>query len=272
MATLAACGVGAKLVALGMPGRVDRGVELDDTIRALIAANAAVAIAVSGGKDSVAAALAVIAYLDADGHTGPRILIHADLGDPDPRFDVEWADSLPTCERLAKRLGLELLVTRRAAGGMMKRWLKRQENNVTRYIELSCVRMILPWSTPAMRFCTSELKSAPMASALRKRFPGQAPDIRHGVHARRSVDVALGRADDDRADALEGRCSRDPARLALAGDLDAECAGHACRPVQILQRARRCTRRAADLARSMQVALTRAHISRNVGRDLGTTE
>jgi hypothetical protein len=41
-----------------------------------------------------------------------------------------------------------------------------------RYVNLECVKVILPWSTPAMRFCTSELKSAPMASALVKRFPG----------------------------------------------------------------------------------------------------
>ncbi len=33
--------------------------------------------------------------------------------------------------------------------------------------------IILPWSTPGMRFCTSELKSAPMAAALVRRFPGQ---------------------------------------------------------------------------------------------------
>ena len=37
-------------------------------------------------------------HLDRIGHTGPRLLIHADLG------SVEWRDSLPTCERLAARL------------------------------------------------------------------------------------------------------------------------------------------------------------------------
>lgn len=154
-------------------GRANLGVELNDEIRALLSANAPCAIGVSGGKDSVAAAFATIEHLDSIGHTGPRILIHADLGDPDPSLDVEWSDSLPTCERLAKRLSVELLVCRRPAGGMMKRWLKRQSNNLRRYADLSCVKVILPWSTPKMRFCTSELKSAPMASALVKRFPGQ---------------------------------------------------------------------------------------------------
>lgn len=171
-ATAASCGVGAKLVTLGLPGRADRGVELDETISALIAADAPIAVGVSGGKDSVAAALAVFEHLDSVGHAGPRILIHADLGDSDPRFDVEWSDSLPTCRRLAARLGVELVIARRASGGMMKRWIQRWEANVRRYANLSCVRMILPWSTPSMRFCTSELKSEPMARALVRRFAG----------------------------------------------------------------------------------------------------
>ena len=149
------------------------GVELDDEVRELLAADAPVAIGVSGGKDSCAASIAVVEHLRAIGHKGPVVLVHADLGDPDPTLNVEWDDSLPTCERLAAFLGVPLVVTKRAAGGMMKRWIKRWQNNVKRYAELSCVKIILPWSTPSMRFCTSELKSAPIASKLVKLFPGQ---------------------------------------------------------------------------------------------------
>jgi 3'-phosphoadenosine 5'-phosphosulfate sulfotransferase (PAPS reductase)/FAD synthetase len=201
---MSACSPGQKLVSLGLPGRIDRGVEsLSERIAKLealiaarstsaakckeakveiaaisdlaaaLAANAPVAIGVSGGKDSCAAALATIEYLDTIGHTGPRILVHADLGDERPELSVEWTDSLPTCQRLADRLGVELIVVRRAAGGMMKRWQGRWSNNRRRYANLECVKVILPWSTPSMRFCTSELKSAPIAAALVKRFPGQ---------------------------------------------------------------------------------------------------
>jgi 3'-phosphoadenosine 5'-phosphosulfate sulfotransferase (PAPS reductase)/FAD synthetase len=157
------------LVTLGVKraGLIDRGVELNDEIRKLLAAGAPVAIGVSGGKDSCAAALATNEHLDAIGHTGPRILIHADLG------RVEWTDSIRVCERLAQQTGLELMVVRRTAGDMMDRWHKRWENNLRRYINLECVKLILPWSTPEMRFCTSELKSAVMAAALVRRFPGQ---------------------------------------------------------------------------------------------------
>jgi len=201
---LSSCSTGGKLVSLGLPGRIDRGVEslservallearLADPatseakrkdakieiaaiadLAAALAANAVVAFGCSGGKDSVAGGLAMWEYLDSIGHSGPRILVHADLGDERPELSVEWTDSLPTCQRLAERLGAELLVVRRAAGGMMKRWLGRWSNNVRRYANLECVKVILPWSTPSMRFCTSELKSAPIAAALVKRFPGQ---------------------------------------------------------------------------------------------------
>lgn len=136
-------------------------------IEAALAANAVCAVSISGGKDSVAAAIATWKHLDLIGHTGPRVLIHADLG------VVEWKDSLPCCERLAAYLGAELLVVRRKAGDMMDRWEGRWTNNVIRYNDLSCVKLILPWSTPSMRFCTSELKSCVLASALKKRFPSQ---------------------------------------------------------------------------------------------------
>lgn len=149
------------------PGSSITPVALTPEVTELLGRNCVVAIGVSGGKDSDACAIAVSRHLDQIGHTGPRVLIHADLG------RVEWRDSLPGCERLAERLGWELIVVRRKAGDMLARWLGRWSNNIARYNDLSCVKLILPWSTPAMRFCTSELKVAVITSALKKRFPGQ---------------------------------------------------------------------------------------------------
>lgn len=116
-----------------------------------LAAGAVCALGLSGGKDSQAMAIRVDEYLDEIGHQGPRVLIHSDLG------VVEWKDSLPVCERLAKRLGWDLIVLRRSAGDMMDRWEARWSSSLERYTSLSCVKIILPWSTPGMRFCTSEL-------------------------------------------------------------------------------------------------------------------
>ena len=140
-------------------------VALADEVERALQCAAPVFMAVSGGKDSQALAHRVCEYLDVTGHRGPRLLIHSDLG------RVEWRQSLPVCERLAERLGIELVVVRRQAGDMMDRWLSRWDANVARYANLDCVKLILPWSTPAIRFCTAELKSAVLARAMRKRFP-----------------------------------------------------------------------------------------------------
>lgn len=133
----------------------------------LLHRNAVCAVGVSGGKDSDAVALAVAAHLDLIGHSGPRVLIHSDLG------RIEWRDSLPSCERLAKHLGWELMVVKRSAGDMLDRWYSRWAANVERYKTLNCVTLILPWSTPALRFCTSEMKADQICRALRKRWPKQ---------------------------------------------------------------------------------------------------
>ncbi|WP_439627576.1 phosphoadenosine phosphosulfate reductase domain-containing protein [Gemmata sp.] len=143
-----------------------RGIATAPEVDRLLAVGSPVAIGVSGGKDSSAVALATVAHLDRIGHAGPRTLVHADLG------ATEWADSLPTCRRLADRLGLELLVVRRRQGDMMDRWEQRWRDNVARWEALSCVKLILPWSTPAMRFCTAELKVDQITRALCKRYSG----------------------------------------------------------------------------------------------------
>ena len=113
-------------------------------------------MAISGGKDSQALAHRVCEHLDAIAHSGPRLLIHSDLG------RVEWRQSLPVCDRLAERLGVELLIVRRQAGDMMDRWLSRWDANVARYVDLECVKLILPWSTPA----TSSSAAATTRSGL----------------------------------------------------------------------------------------------------------
>lgn len=151
---------------IALPLASNRKVATTPEVDRLLAEWSPVAIGVSGGKDSSAVAVATVEYLDRVGHAGPRILIHADLG------VTEWADSLPTCQRLADRLGLELVVVRRSQGDMMDRWEQRWRDNVARWESLSCVKVILPWSTPSMRFCTAELKVDQICRALSRRWPG----------------------------------------------------------------------------------------------------
>jgi len=137
----------------------------DPQIDLALAARAPVYVGVSCGKDSQALAYRVQIHLDHMGHAGPRALIHSDLG------RIEWRDSAPVCERLAERLGWELLTVRRPAGDMLDRWLSRWAANVERYRTLSCVKLIMPWSSASHRFCTSELKSQIISRAIRARHP-----------------------------------------------------------------------------------------------------
>jgi 3'-phosphoadenosine 5'-phosphosulfate sulfotransferase (PAPS reductase)/FAD synthetase len=161
------------------PTPVEYPICINDQVLRLLEQGAAVAVGVSGGKDSSAVAARTVAFLKEIRHCGEVILVHSDLG------RVEWRDSLPTCRRLAERLGLELVVVRRTTGDMLDRWRQRWRNNVERYASLSCVRLILPWSTPAMRFCTSELKQQVIALELTRRFAGKTIFQYAGFDARR---------------------------------------------------------------------------------------
>jgi 3'-phosphoadenosine 5'-phosphosulfate sulfotransferase (PAPS reductase)/FAD synthetase len=147
---------------------MSRNILITDEAQRLLDVRAPVAIGVSGGKDSHAVAWALAQYLE--GYEGPRVLIHSDLR------EVEWLDSLPACQRIAERIGWELIVCGRPAGGMMERWESRWQSSIRRYTAMETVSVVLPWSTPSMRFCTSELKVDPICAALKKRF-GRVPII-----------------------------------------------------------------------------------------------
>lgn len=153
-------------------------------VERLLAAGCPVAIGVSGGKDSAVTAFATQTYLNEIGHTGPRLLIHSDLG------RVEWPQSLPLCQLLAERTGMELAVVRRQAGDLMDRWLARWENNVYRYANLELVTLPMPFSSKKLRFCTSELKVDVICRALTQRFPGQGILSVSGIRREESTERA----------------------------------------------------------------------------------
>lgn len=162
------------------------GLTLDGESVELLLAGAPVAMSISGGKDSDDLAIRFSGYLDAIGHPrSRRVLIHSDLG------RIEWAASGPQCERLAAFLSTELVVVRRQSGDMIDRWESRWAANVARYTALECVKVILPWSTPSMRFCTSELKTAIITRALRQRWPGERIVSATGIRREESASRAL---------------------------------------------------------------------------------
>ncbi len=162
-------------------GYVLPGIATTQAVSSLLAQNAAVGIGISGGKDSSAMAHLLKTTLDARGHTGPRILIHADLG------RAEWGQSLSICQQLAWQLEMELVTVSRSRGDMVDRWYQRWHDNAERYANLQLVKMLLPWSTAGMRFCTSELKSSIIARELVRRFPNQPILSTTGIRRQESI-------------------------------------------------------------------------------------
>lgn len=119
----------------------------------------------SGGKDSSAAAFAASLWLDRIGHPrARRVAIHADLG------AIEWRSTADMLRSICDRLGVELIVVRRGAGGLIERWKQRFEAGKQRYAALETYTLIGPWSSAKLRFCTSELKTQIIERELRRRF------------------------------------------------------------------------------------------------------
>lgn len=155
------------------------GLSIDMETATMLAMDACLAVGCSGGKDSAAAAIVINWFLKEINHRGKKILIHSDLG------LIEHADSLPACRRLADKIGWELVVVKPRID-MIGRWYQRHNDNNTRYVDLSCVKMITPWSSSSLRFCTSEMKVAPICSELKKLFPGQPIINAVGIRAEES--------------------------------------------------------------------------------------
>ncbi|MCG2841264.1 phosphoadenosine phosphosulfate reductase family protein [Sandaracinobacter sp. RS1-74] len=141
---------------------------IDPLVIDAIGRNAWFAFNLSGGKDSTAASHAAMALLDRLGHPRDRrIAIHADLG------RAEWTSTPATVERIARHLGIPLIVVRRRAGDMVARWEQRFASGKARYEALATYNLIGPWSSSSLRFCTSELKVQVIGRELVRRFRGE---------------------------------------------------------------------------------------------------
>ena len=143
-------------------------IALTPEIEDALAGDCEVVFSLSGGKDSSAAALAVIAHLDRIGHPrAHRHAIHADLG------QIEWRSTAGFVEAIAEKLETPLTMVRRNGGGLIQRWQQRWQSACKRYAAMETYQLISPFSSAKLRFCTSETKVAPIGSHLRKAFKGR---------------------------------------------------------------------------------------------------
>jgi 3'-phosphoadenosine 5'-phosphosulfate sulfotransferase (PAPS reductase)/FAD synthetase len=122
----------------------------------LLRAGATLVLSVSGGKDSDALCHHLLELRQNEGWSGRVCMVHADLG------RAEWHTTADYVAQLAQRKQVELHVVRYTQGDLIDRiWARWQSLK-----QAGC-----PWPSAQARYCTSEMKVAPISRWLRQTFP-----------------------------------------------------------------------------------------------------
>jgi 3'-phosphoadenosine 5'-phosphosulfate sulfotransferase (PAPS reductase)/FAD synthetase len=140
-----------------------RDLNVPTEITSAMDSGAALAVSISGGKDSQAMATALVAWAKREGYWGVNEIfaVHADLG------RMEWRGEYatePVVRAQAAHLGLELHICTRTDGRDL---LGRIQD---RRVKLAEEGKDAPfWPAPGpLRYCTSDLKRDPIDKLLRK--------------------------------------------------------------------------------------------------------
>ena len=169
-------------------------INVPPVIAAALRRGAAVAISVSGGKDSQAMERALAGTHEEQSWPGDFFAIHADVGAP---FDWPWTISL--CERNAQALGHPLHVARRDDGRNLLQTIWRRVRKTTPERKPG-------FPSPAARYCTSDLKAAVLDSWAARHYPGSGLIIfAIGLRAEESRRRAKRQAVEVRKDITTGR-------------------------------------------------------------------
>jgi len=140
---------------------------------------AALAVSVSGGKDSDAMLRHLTALHQSQGWTGQLFAITADLG------RIEWPGTLEHIQGVCADLGVALIVVRRQKGSMIDRWNERRQVLINQQQEKrgaiaplkedNLLEIAPPkegdkpfWSSSTARYCTKEMKTAEVDRYLRR--------------------------------------------------------------------------------------------------------
>lgn len=134
-----------------------RHVAIPHAIATALAGGAALAVSISGGKDSQALLLAVTAEHRRRSWPGPIYAIHAHLG------RAEWPQTMGHCERICAEAGVELIVVRRPQGDLVQEIHDRME-------KLRGTGKP-PWPSAEARYCTSDQKRSQIDKVTRSPWP-----------------------------------------------------------------------------------------------------
>lgn len=121
----------------------------------LLRDNAALILSISGGKDSDAMCHHLLERRQAEGWSGDVVMVHADLG------RAEWHNTTDYVHNLAQRKGLPLHIVRWTHGDLIDRIWQRYYADPSR----PC------WPSSKVRYCTSDLKRAPISKWIRNTYP-----------------------------------------------------------------------------------------------------
>lgn len=120
----------------------------------------AVAVNISGGKDSQVTLGYVIALAREQSYNGQLLAIHADTG-------AEWPQSLPHCRLLCDHYQIPLHVA------LPFRALPAHIERRCRMMAMQQPRGKPGWPSPQQRYCTSDCKRGPIETAVREAFPAK---------------------------------------------------------------------------------------------------
>lgn len=126
-------------------------------IELALSQGAALAISLSGGKDSQALLMLLAPWFRQRGYAGQLFAIHADLG------RAEWEQTPAFVQQLADAADVPLVVVRRAKGDLVARIGER--------MQATAGTGAPGWPDAKNRYCTSHLKSGPIDQALRNPAP-----------------------------------------------------------------------------------------------------
>lgn len=121
----------------------------------LLRDGAALVLSVSGGKDSDAMCHHLLERRQAEGWSGAVTMVHADLG------RAEWHSTTNYVHDLARRKNVPLHVVRWTHGDLIDRIWQRYYADPSR----PC------WPSSKVRYCTSDLKRAPISRWIRNTYP-----------------------------------------------------------------------------------------------------
>lgn len=149
----------------------------------MMARGAALAVSISGGKDSQALLSSLSALHREQGWAGSIYAVHAHLG------RAEWPQSLAHCHHIAREAGVELVVVRRPQGDLVQEMQDRMEalrgtekphwpSSAARYCtsdqkrtQIDKVLRAPHWPSAASRYCTSHQKTSQIDKVLRNPWP-----------------------------------------------------------------------------------------------------